>query len=112
MVLYISFSTLCSLGSSIPYRGLQALINQHIWQLLPYSHFGGQANTGINGNYTDTLSVVARDHYISKIQCILGLVGEYKEHCLAALDPYRLPDAVCHYGWMTHQKLWPPVAYL
>ena len=44
--------------------------------------------------YTDALSVVARDRYISKIQCILGLVGEYKEHCLAALDPYRLPDAV------------------
>ena len=42
----------------------------------------------------DALSVVARDRYISKIQCILGLVGEYKEHCLAALDPYRLPDAV------------------
>ena len=52
------------------------------------SHFGGQANTGINGNYTDSLSAVARDRYIS------GLVGEYKEHCLAALDPYRLPDAV------------------
>ena len=49
---------------------------------------------GINGNYTDALSVVARDRYISKIQRILGLVGECKEHCLAALDPYRLPDAV------------------
>ena len=70
---------------------------------MPSSHFGGQANTGINGNYTDALSVVARDRYISKIQCILGLVGEYKEHCLAALDPYRLPDAV----WVC-----PPVAYL
>ena len=31
--------------------------------------------------------VMARDHYIR-------LVGEYKEHCLAALDPYRLPDVV------------------
>ena len=49
----------------------------------------------MNGNYTDALSVVvARDRYISKIQCILGLVGEYKEHCLSALDSYRLPDAV------------------
>ena len=64
------------------------------WQPSPSSHFGGQANTGINGNYTDALSVVARDRYISTIQCILGLVGEYKEHCLSALDPYRLPDAV------------------
>ena len=42
------------------------------------------------------LSVVARDHYICKIQCIHGLVEEDKEHCLAALDLYRLPDA----GWM------------
>ena len=40
------------------------------------------------------MSVMARYCYISKIQCILGLVGEYKEHCLAALDPYRLPNAV------------------
>ena len=77
---------------------------------MPSSHFGGQANTGIN-----SLSVVARDRYISKIQCILGLVGEYKEHCLAALDPYRPPDAV----WvddtskiMASSELWPPVANL
>ena len=54
------------------------------------------------------LSVVARDHYISKIQCILGLVGEYKEHCLAALDPYRLPDAV----WVKNYGLqWPICSY-
>ena len=45
----------------------------------------------MNGNYTDVLSVVARDRYI---QCIHGLVGEDKEHCLAALDSYRLLDAV------------------
>ena len=43
---------------------------------------------------TDALSVVAIDCYICKIQCIHGLVGEDKEHCLAALDSYRLPDAV------------------
>ena len=77
-------------------------------QPLPSSHFGGQANAGINGNYTDALSVVARDRYIHKIQCTHGLVGEYKEHGLAALNPYRLPDAVC----VDATSKWPPVTYL
>ena len=51
---------------------------------------------------------VARDCYIHKVQCTHGLVGEDKEHGLAALDPYRLPDAV----WVDDTSKWPPVAYL
>ena len=31
-----------------------------------------------------------------------------KKHCLAALDPYRLPDAV----WVDDTSKWPPVVYL
>ena len=50
----------------------------------------------------DALSVVARDH---KIRCIYGLVGEDKKHCLTALDPYKLPDAV----WVDATSIWPPV---
>ena len=56
----------------------------------------------------DALSVVARDGYIHKTQCIHGLVGEDKEHCLAALDPYRLQDDV----WVDDTLKWPPVGYL
>ena len=61
------------------------LSRRYWWQQLPSSHFGGQAGVGMNGNYTDKLSMVARDHYILKIQCIHGLVGGDKEHCHANL---------------------------
>ena len=62
----------------------------------------------LHGNGCHALSVVARDHYIRKIQCIHGLVGEDKEHCHAALDSYRLPDAV----WVDDTSKWPLVGYL
>ena len=35
-------------------------------------------------------------------------VVEDKEHCLAALDPNKLPDAV----WVDDTSKWPPVGYL
>ena len=54
---------------------------------------------------TDVLSVVARDHYICKIQCNTRGV---RSTALQLLIPtgYQML-----YGWMTHQK-GPPVAYL
>ena len=61
---------------------------------------------GINGNYTDVLSVVARGCYIHKIQCTHGLVGEDKENPLQLWIP---TGYLMLYGWMTHQNglQWP-----
>ena len=42
--------------------------------------------------YTDSLSGMAREHYIRKLQCLYSMVGENEKKCLENLDPYKLPE--------------------
>lgn len=55
-------------------------------------------------NYTDSLTEVARERYIRKLQC---LYNSDKEKSLEELDPFRLVDA----DWSDDTTRWPPVEY-
>ena len=57
--------------------------------------------------YTDSLSGMAREHYIRKLQCLYSMVGENEEKCLESLDPYKLPEG----KWVEDVSKWPPVEY-
>ena len=57
--------------------------------------------------YTDSLSGMAREHYIRKLQCLYSMVGENEEKCLESLDPYKLPED----KWVDDVSKWPPLEY-
>ena len=57
--------------------------------------------------YTDSLSGMAREHYIRKLQCLYSMVGENEEEYLESLDPYKLPEG----KWVDDVSKWPPVEY-
>ena len=72
---------------------------------------GGQLNANRlllqSAMSTDSLSGMAREHYIRKLQCLYSMVGENEEKCLESLDPYKLPED----KWVDDVSKWPPVEY-
>ena len=63
--------------------------------------------SAMSRRYTDSLSEMAREHYIRKLQCLYSMVGENEEKYLESLDPYKHPED----KWVDDVSKWRPIEY-